>query len=1696
MKMKLFLLLFVLIFSLNCFPQFSKTHYIPPLSNSISQEPQGQYLYISCPSQSPISFIIQEIGGTQISGTVSRDNPYVYTIGSGFDTQLLIDSSEVGTIKNNKGFIVEAQDLIYVTVRLTSTPLSYQAGGLVSKGIAALGTQFRIGALFNTDPPSITSNHYTFATILATENNTIVNFTDIAAGATLINNTLTGTSAPSITLNAGESYAIAVQGPSNSNRDALVGMLVASDKPIAVNCGSFAGSNANSSNLDLGFDQIVSAERTGQEYIFIKGNGFDITERPFVIAHENGTEIFTHGNSTPITTLNAGEYYSLNGTNFSANNNLYLRAGKNVFAYQAIGSVDGTGAPNLANQNLHFMPPLSCQTPKTINNIPFINQVGNDNGFNGTVCLVTKIGATLDFLINGNNYTLATLPTNITITGPLSVDGNTDYVTYTFAGLSGNISVFSSKQVYLSYYGSSGFATYGGFYSGFTFKPEIGQQEINLSQSNCIPNVELKVNTISGFDTFQWFFNGVAISGATNFNFFPTQPGNYKVRATLTECGIDFFSDEIPVSNCPINADNDLSVDNVDLDYDNDGLTNCLESNGNFNFDVSNPLTNNFTFGTYSNSFNGNITTSAPASPTPLIGNSNGSFVTEVLPGKDYFVNYKMTFTTPMNISVEYVDTANASDLINPNARYVINSDVDKTITLLNPNNQLLVDTNYDGLYENNVTQFSSYEIRFKVNGTIPLAAGTGTFKFIANQATSVSIKHINLLNTAGNKSTFKIIATCVPKDSDNDGIPDQLDYDSDNDGILDIIESQGLDYQNLSGNDTNEDGIDEIFGNGITPNDYDGDGVPNYLDLDSDNDGIHDLDEAGFTITDADNNGIIDVANFGANGLYNPIETATDSGIINSIYVLADTDADGIYNAIELDSDNDLCNDVIEAGYLDSNGDGLLGGTTPPTPNNNGLVISGIGYGNPDPDYITAAPIIINTQPQNSISCELQSVTFSISTNLIDTYQWQLSSDSGITWSIISNNTTYSGASTNTLTVSNVTPSMVGYQYRCFLNKNGNACGLNSSAAILTTYPLPVVTTPISLKQCDDDTDGISTFNLTQKNDVISANYLNETFTYYTTPTAADNQDNTFLIANPIAYNSGIRSVYARIQNSNGCYRVATIDLIVAVTQIPPNYIIQNLYKCDDDRDGIAGSINAFDFTSIKNNLQAILPPSVSIKFYKTQADFLAETDAFGNSLAIANISNYRNIGFQNTQTIWVRVESTLDNSCYGFKTFDVVVEALPTANPINAINLIRQCDDDQDGIYGFNTSTIQATVLNGQTGVNVKYFSANGTQLSTPLPNPFFVNGTETITIRVSNNSTQTGGQPCFDEETLDFIVDDLPETFAISSNLIAICDEEINPVDQNGLYDFDTSTFQSTLLGGQTGVNVYYFDQNNNPLPSPLANPFTTGTQNVKVVVENPINTACKAQLNIPFVVHPTPKIDLEEDIIICLPTTDALIDGGILDGSPAIDYQFNWSNNNGALGITTPTLLVTTPDVYSVNVTNTFGCTKTRVITVTGSEIATIESIDVVDLADVNSITINVTGSGDYEFALDDVNGPYRESNLFENVPMGLHDVYVRDKNGCGSLGPITVAVLGIPQYFTPNGDGYNDYWNVKGVSSQFNYLSTIYIFDRFGKLLKQIGTTGLGWDGTFNGQQMPGDDYWYNIKFEDGRSAKGHFTLKR
>ena len=448
--------------------------------------------------------------------------------------------------------------------------------------------------------------------------------------------------------------------------------------------------------------------------------------------------------------------------------------------------------------------------------------------------------------------------------------------------------------------------------------------------------------------------------------------------------------------------------------------------------------------------------------------------------------------------------------------------------------------------------------------------------------------------------------------------------------------------------------------------------------------------------------------------------------------------------------------------------------------------------------------------------------------------------------------------------------------------------------------------------------------------------------------------------------------------------------------------------------------------------------------------------------------------------------MDSQINNECLGLgHHITLNVERIPIVQTL----ILKHCDDDQDGSFGFDTTNLQTTLLNGLNNVTVSYTDQIGNPVT--IINPF-VSTTQTINVKVKN----TFGKQCDYNSTIQFIVDDLPEAFPIATTLTTVCDDEVNPLSQDGLFSFNTSTFQATILGSQTGMTVNYFDANGTALSSPLPNPFTTATQTIKVEVINPINATCKAVLNIPFIVKPTPKINATGTELVCSnnPNFIKTIDAGLDDISTINDFTYQWFLDGTILtGETNYSLTVNTEGSYTVEVTNAQNCTKTRAITVTASNIATIENVSITDLSDNNSILVNVSGSGDYEYSIDGEN--YQISNIFYNVASGIYTVYVKDNNGCG-IAEEAISLLGIPNYFTPNNDGYNDYWNIKGVSTSYNSKTTIYIFDRYGKLVKQISPLSKGWDGTFNGKNAPSSDYWYAIHLEDGRIFKGHFSLKR
>ena len=123
-------------------------------------------------------------------------------------------------------------------------------------------------------------------------------------------------------------------------------------------------------------------------------------------------------------------------------------------------------------------------------------------------------------------------------------------------------------------------------------------------------------------------------------------------------------------------------------------------------------------------------------------------------------------------------------------------------------------------------------------------------------------------------------------------------------------------------------------------------------------------------------------------------------------------------------------------------------------------------------------------------------------------------------------------------------------------------------------------------------------------------------------------------------------------------------------------------------------------------------------------------------------------------------------------------------------------------------------------------------------------------------------------------------------------------------------------------------------------------------------------------------------------------------------------------------------------------------------------------------------------------------PFQTSNVFVNVPLGYNTITIIDQNGCAQI-TREVLVIDAPKHMSPNGDGDFDTWHIVGVQTLPG--TVIHIFDRYGKLLKEIGSNTPGWDGTFNGNLMPAGDYWYvaNVIQNGERfQIKGHFALKR
>lgn len=533
----------------------------------------------------------------------------------------------------------------------------------------------------------------------------------------------------------------------------------------------------------------------------------------------------------------------------------------------------------------------------------------------------------------------------------------------------------------------------------------------------------------------------------------------------------------------------------------------------------------------------------------------------------------------------------------------------------------------------------------------------------------------------------------------------------------------------------------------------------------------------------------------------------------------------------------------------------------------------------------------------------------------------------------------------------------------------------------------------------------------------------------------------------------------------------------------------ISNFELCDNDTDGddTNGSVT-FDLT-LKNSEILGTQTGITVTYHTDP------NDALNAQNGITNINTSNRI-------IYVRLTNNT-TGCFSTTSFNLVVKPLPV---IDALVDLKQCDTDSDAITDFNLT--QANIkISADTSFIYSYHNS-------PLG---ALNNTDFVANEIVH--TASNGSPVWARVTnilgcsriaqVNLIVSatTIPQTYSYTINE---CDDYISASDSDddGIDYFDLTKIEPFLFNqfpaGQSFTYSYYFNEadataEQNPITN-ITNFRNTqaDSQTIWVRIESTLYECAGLGPFLRLVVNPLPDFDLGQDLILCVdPVTE--VGSQTINAAPssAGSYSYQWNPNNPSGN--SNLYNVTAAGTYSVMVTNTnTGCKFTDSINVTTSSAPV--SLNVVlttpafssGLATIEAIATG--GFGIYEYSLNAID--WQSSPIFSGLENGKYTIYVRDIQGCDLLISDEIQTITYPNYFTPNGDGYNDTWLIR-LPIEYDGLITIY--DRYGKVIKQISPYGAGWDGTYNGIALPSTDYWFKVEYTENnkrKEFKSHFSLKR
>jgi gliding motility-associated-like protein len=369
----------------------------------------------------------------------------------------------------------------------------------------------------------------------------------------------------------------------------------------------------------------------------------------------------------------------------------------------------------------------------------------------------------------------------------------------------------------------------------------------------------------------------------------------------------------------------------------------------------------------------------------------------------------------------------------------------------------------------------------------------------------------------------------------------------------------------------------------------------------------------------------------------------------------------------------------------------------------------------------------------------------------------------------------------------------------------------------------------------------------------------------------------------------------------------------------------------------------------------------------------------------------------------------------------------------------------------------------------------------------------GIGSVTLQATSNigtvnwySSATGGIPLFSgnsfttpilSTTTNYYVDAAPLGCTTANRTMVTATINALPITQFITPTTICQNTSTTLTASTTAGIINWYDSATSTTPIATGTSFTTPNLSVTTTYYfEALNNNCNATRT-PITVQVSIAPIVQDEFVGICENTGVTIHAGISNAT------YLWST-----GATTQTIIIWDAGTYTVAITNSFGCSATKTVTATLYPIPRFDTILVAN----DQITIVPLNTGDFEYSIDGLT--YFSSPQFTITEGGLYTAYIREIHDCGYRSKDFV-VVSTPLYFTPNNDGINDFWSVKG--TQYYPKATTVIFDRNGQLITTLTQNNLLWDGTFHNEKLPSTDYWFITEIpETQQIIKGHFSLIR